>query len=292
VQAIDRLTRQVGGAVHSGPELAFARLCEGYRAFLCGRYPQALQVLEGAERYYSTIAANHWERGVCRTHLCFSYRYAGRLAEMEALAESLRRDAEVAEDLVTALNAVLGAGWLGPLRRDDPAGARELVRTQCAQWDGALPPTQACLRFFCEVGLRLYEDDNDRLLAFVESNAKAYWQLRVFKQLGGLLDWMIATARLRSGKGVGSRARTLQNSDIPLMAGLGHVLDWHVSGEPRALAAALGSFREGQLPVFEACARLRYGRLLGDQTLVEAAERDIRHYGIENPDRWAVMLLG
>ena len=290
--AVDRLARQVGGRVHTAPELAFARLCEGYRAFLCGRFPEALQVLEGAETAYGAIAANHWERGVCRTHLCFSLRYAGRLVEMERLAESLRRDAAESEDLVTALNAVLGAGWLGPLRQDRPEESEALIHRQCSQWDGQLPPTQDYLRFQCEVGLRLYRDQTEGLQDFVEQGARRYWSLRVFQQVAGLLDWMVAVARVRSGASVGRAARKLCASPIPLLEGLGHSLRWHETGKPEHLEAALGAFRAGRLPVYEACGRLRYGRILKDQALVSAAEEDLENLGIARPDRWAAMLLG
>ena len=67
---------------------------------------------------------------------------------------------------------------------------------------------------------------------------------------------------------------------------------WHETGKPEHREAALGAFRAGRLPVYEACGRLRYGRILKDQALVSAAEEDLENLGIARPDRWAAMLLG
>jgi serine/threonine protein kinase/tetratricopeptide (TPR) repeat protein len=294
-----RLAEQLGDPTLLG----LVPLVEGIVGFLVGRWGDALELFEQAERVLSTCNGVAWELDSARMLRLWALFYLGELAELRRSVPPLVDDAEERGDLYALTSVRVCFEPMVCLFEDDPARARKTSAEALARWSQAGFHFQHYFELFAHGLTDLYAGDGADAHRYVESKwpaLKASLLLEV--QQNGLEAYHLrGRCALAAGElaRAEKEARRLLRSKIPWAVPLGEMLAAGLAATrgrrdeaQRLLARAVESLAAAGMRLYEAAARRRLGELSGTDGAAEIARAD-RYFtseGVRDPARMTAML--
>jgi len=282
--------------------------CLGVAAFSWGRWREAVEHFERAERIYrdKTTGLN-WEVASCQTFLLSALGQRGELAEISRRVPPLLQDARDRGNLYAATNLRTGYPALHWLAVDDPETARRMANEAMAEWSQVGFTLQRYFAFIAQTDVDLYQGEAG--VAF--RRVQAYWpaldaslwlRAEVVRIDNHVYRARCALAALAHGVEV-SAARDTLKRDLKILEG--EVAPWarpnalqfrgtlaHLAGEAQRAAALLAeaevAFNAVEMPLHAAAVALRAATVTASPT-GDALAR-IAALGARNPTAMADMV--
>ncbi len=311
-EALLHAARTLAERINHPHALGLATMAAGIAEFTMGRWRPALAFLERAEgvlRQRCTGVA--WELDTIHVFALWALFYAGDLAETSRRCAALLKEAEERGDLYESAN--LGS-FVGPLVRlfdDDPAGARQVLRSSVERWSPPGFHLQNITALMAHTYVDLYAGDF--------AAAWERWQRSWADVLGShflyvqVLRVFVHELRARTALAVAARsaaprpllraaeagARRIERERLPwalplaqrLRAGLAALRGDRAAAADLLERAAAG-FEVAEMRLFAAATRRRLADFRGPDGagLVVAADAWMAGQGVRNPARLAAAL--
>jgi tRNA A-37 threonylcarbamoyl transferase component Bud32/tetratricopeptide (TPR) repeat protein len=129
--------RALAGQVADPRLLGLIDFCDGLTRFLSGRWREAAELTQQAERQFTDQGfAVSWEAANSRLFSVWSLFYLGDIAGLSVRIPALVREAEQRGDRYAMTSLQSGLANVSLLARGDAQGAREAVRAAIARWGG------------------------------------------------------------------------------------------------------------------------------------------------------------
>lgn len=240
-----------------------------------------------------------WERSIAVNSLARALRSKGEMIACRELTRSHRREAERRGDLYVqvmttdySIIPLIAAGELGE--------ARARIAWIRGTWQ---PDRYTVQRAYIDLYgsyATLYEGRPDDALAELEASARAFREAGGERIAFGRIDRRLALARASIAAGAAGAARAigqLRGESWPEATGNAELLAAGLAARRGDQAAALAGLEralaileEAELSMDAAVARLRRANLTGDAEAAEAARREMRRLGADEPERWAAVI--
>ena len=283
--------------------------CLGVAAFSWGRWREAVEHFERAERVYrdKTTGLN-WEVASCQTFLLSALGQRGALAEISQRVPSLLQDARDRGNLYAATNLRTGYPALHWLAVDEPETARRMANEAMSEWSQVGFTLQRYFAFIAQTNVDLYQGEAGAAFRRVQAywpalDASLWLRAEVVRIDNHVYRARCALAALARGVEVG-RARETIKADLKALEA--EVAPWarpnalqfrgtlaHIAGEtPRAvslLTEAEAAFVAVDMPLHAAAVSLRASALQTSAPSEDALARIVA-LGARRPEAMADML--
>jgi hypothetical protein len=309
-EALLHAARTLAERLNHPHALGLATMAAGIAEFTMGRWRTALGFLERAEavlRRRCTGVA--WELDTIHVFTLWALFYAGDLAEMSRRCAAYLKEADERGDLYESANLGSFVGPVVRLLEDDPAGARQTLRSSVERWSPEGFHLQNVTALMAHTYVDLYAGD-------VEA-AWERWRRRWADVLGShflrvqVLRAFVHELHARTALAVAARtgatrpllraaedgARRIERERLTWALPLAQQLRAGaaaVRGDREAasdlLEQAAAGFEVVEMRCFAAAARRRLGELRGAAELVQAADAWMTGQGVRVPARLAAAL--
>jgi hypothetical protein len=272
--------------------------CAALTRFLVGRWNEAVNLSEQAERSFKDIgSAVTWEAATARLFSVWSLFYLGEIADVSKRVPMLVREAEGRGDRYATTSLQLGLANVAILAAGDPKGARERVREAVSRWSQSSFHFQHYWAVLSESMIDLYAGEPraayDRLRdAWPKLKAAQLLRMQNVRIEATYLKARSALACGERGEAL-AEAERLEAERVAWANGFAAVIRG-LCGRPESLQQAIQIFEAADMRLFAAATRLRLGETtpgaLGQASL-KAGEAWLLAQGVKDPAAFARMLV-
>ncbi len=153
-----RVSREIASQLDDPYLLGVTKLAHGAEANFHGRFPEALALcLDADATFRQHCIGATWELDTAQLYRLHSLYWLGAWGELSRILPSLRREAELREDLYLATYMGVRVAHAVHLANDQPEAAREDQRRSIAAWSPVGFQTQHYWDWFARTEIDLFE---------------------------------------------------------------------------------------------------------------------------------------
>jgi tetratricopeptide (TPR) repeat protein len=311
-QVID-LAHKMAGRLGDPYISAFTTYVEGGKAYLEGRWKDALELCDKAEAMYRNHCTGvFWELDTTQTFSLWSLTYLGEIRLLSERRSVLLKSARERGDLFAATNFGTYIMSLARLGADDPEGAQRELDDVMRRWSQQGFHLQHHNAVLAQGYIDLYRGDGaaawdhlaakkprykQSLLSHVQHVRIDILQLRGRSAIAAAADGVDARAMLASARRI-ARQLTGERADWATALAV-FIRACAAACESRSgeavelLRWALQRFEAVDMNLFAAACRRRLGQLTGgseSRKKIEQADAWMARQGIKNPERMTAMM--